>query len=191
MTLNEIKLAIATTPLDNRGKRMFEEALKKEVISMHYTLNIPMEQYSKMINVASTVLGTWKRNYGKEATAYRFGKGVRYDVRTKALAVQMYMEEAVTYMDVALKFNSSMMAVKRWVDTYKTNYKELLDLPDGVPYLVDSSKHIYGDKNIADLLATLAKQEQELNNQLSVVQSKKKSILAAVELLQAEGVKVA
>lgn len=191
MDFNKLKEEMKTFPRHENDAVLYTVEFKEHLIAQHYENNISLSKMARNLTISQSLLSKWKAQYGNERTGYDYGKSIRYDVRTKCLAVKDMVENGKTPYRISQEFKCSSNTSTGWYSKYKDTYTQYLDLPDGVPYIVAEHKHVYGNKNIDRILALLDKQEQELDDQLSVVRTKKESIQAAISLLQAEGVKVA
>ena len=140
----------------------YSEEFKKKVIQFHYDNGVSINVMSQALKIGNDVLSKWKRRLGTEQTAFVHGKTMRHDVRTKALAVRELLEDNVHIKDLAAKYACSKSAIYLWSEKYQHNYKQLIDAPDGIPYLVAEKKMVYGNDNIAKIRQVLREQYQTL-----------------------------
>lgn len=157
----KIKSFVKDIPEVN-GRRNFPETIKQEVIGLHYKSGMSFNQLENYLGITSSVMCKWKRRIGTEQTAFVHGKFIRHDVRTKALAVKDYIDNNISVSDLAKKFNCSPVTLYAWISKYGHNYSELIDAPDGIPYIVSENKMVYGDDNVAKIRQVLRDQYQTL-----------------------------
>jgi uncharacterized protein YjcR len=120
-------------------------------------------------NINAVTLYNWKRKEGAERTAFTHGKYIRYDVRTKSMAVKE-LAEGMSYEEVALKYYVSKQAVQNWERMYGSRLELYLDLPDGVPHIIHQDKHIYGNLNIGKVARMLRQQRDMLDKLIMSLQ---------------------
>ncbi len=157
--------------VDNGKRRVFTIPFKKKVVEFHYQEGLKMSVISKDLEIDPVTLSKWKKEYGTQKTAYTHGRGVRNDLRTKALAVREHIEGEVSYTDLAKKYNVGKSTIWTWVDQHRHDYKELINLPDRVPHLIKEEKMIYGDRNIDEIIELMSEQNGELLSILSYMQN--------------------
>ncbi len=159
-----LKNLIAKYKEEHKGSKRIQwsEEIMETVVDYHYETGKDFTAVSKDLGINAKNVGNWKKVYGKERTGFVFGKGIRNDVRTKALCVQESIETKITQHELARKYGVSIGTVANWVKQYTKEYKELLDSKDGIPYFVKSEKMVYGDKNIEKVLKLLDNHKEEL-----------------------------
>ena len=166
-TLAELKVRIDKAPFEEKGKRkskrrFFDKQLKLDILEFHYTTGRTMDSLSRELNIIPQVINKWKRVYGNQRTAVIHGKGIRNDVRTKALAVQTYIDGTMSAYNISVKYGVAQQTVHLWIRQYKDKYLEYIDLPDGVTVIAKEEKHVYGNKNIAEVEQLLAENHKKL-----------------------------
>lgn len=161
--VKKIHKMIAALPVTAAGRRLFDEATPIAIVSLHYKAGVSFTVLLREFSLSSDLLAGWKRKYGQDYTAYAHGKQLRYDVRTKCLAVKEMMETTIPVTTLATKYNVSAAQLYNWKSSYKTAYQTLIDtLPDGVPYLVKEEKMVFGKTNIEEVRKLLAAQSDAL-----------------------------
>jgi len=124
------------------------------ILKIHFENNVTLKKLSKDCDISYEALTYAKRKARKDVTGFFFGKSIRYDVRSKVLAVKEVQAGALP-QDIAQKYNVSVATIYNWMRKYSKNQEELLDMPDGVPFIVDTENHIYGLRNIVDAIEQL------------------------------------
>jgi transposase-like protein len=161
VTIEILKAAVKDLPHTFNG-RSYPSELKQTIIDFHYDQGISLHQLGDHIDVDVSNLARWKRILGGQKTAYVNGKGLRYDVRTKALAVRDYVEKNILVQDIAREYECSNATVYTWINKYSDKYLEYVDAPDGIPYIVNEKKIVYGDDNVKRIRAVLQEQNRQL-----------------------------
>ena len=154
MTLEDIKKKINALQINEGGHRAFNDELKQIIIDYHYENNIAPSSLAKELDITPSVVLNWKKKLGKDATAFYFGDSIRHDARTKALAVKEH-NDGEKPKDIAKKYHVTENTIYNWIKKYSKNNEDLLNLPDGVPYLVPEENRIYGMKNIEEVMEHL------------------------------------
>lgn len=161
VTLETIKKLVDDLPSNTNG-RIYTEAIKKTVVKFHYSSGMTVAKISQATGLSHKIIGTWKRYLGTDQTAFIHGTKMRADVRTKALAVREILILGNGIDITANKYNISVQTLNTWVLKYKDNYEDLLDAPDGIPYIVKQNKMVYGKTNIDKIRALLTAQAEQL-----------------------------
>jgi len=175
MTLNRIKQEINNLDHDARGARIFTDKLKQKIVDYHYENNISISKLAKELSISSSVAIGWKKKLGKDATAFYYGQSIRHDARTKAIAVKKY-KDGETIQEIAEEYHVSENTVYNWIKRYTNNYDELINLPDGVPYIIPEENHIYGIKNIKEVIESLDQSINKLETMLSMAEEENISL---------------
>lgn len=158
-----LNAALEIMPTYPNGRRIFSDVFCKDMIAFHYTSGCSIEALHKEFKITSEILRSWKRKFGQDQTAYTFGKNVRFDVRTKYLAVKEMIESTIPVAHIAVKYRTTIVSLAKWKEQYGYRYQELIDvLPDGVPYLVKEEKQVFGKSNIDEVRKLLASQSDAL-----------------------------
>lgn len=174
--LQGLKTRVKNTKTEpGRGKqgerRVFDEQLKKDIIAYHYESGMTPPNLGEALGIAQQSINQWKRKYGKQQTAFVYGKTLRHDVRTKCLAVQEVIDGGREHADVAIQYNVAVSTIGTWIHKYKNDYKEYIEtLVDGVSVIAKSEKLVYGDKNIKETLAVMQDQYIELKTMMEAMQ---------------------
>ena len=147
---------------DTTKKKVYGEDFIKEFVDMHYRTGLPVNVMERDIGLTYNIAGRWKRKYGKQKTAFVYGKTMRNDVRTKCLAVQEYVERKARIIDLADKYRVTGTTITNWVAKHKDDYLEWLDAPDGIATIAKEESIIFGDDNIHAVMELLENQQQEL-----------------------------
>ena len=164
-TIADLKLRIKNTTTSNGRGRIYEEDFKKDILSFHYSSGRSIHSIADELNLTNSMMRGWKRRYGKQRTAVIYGKGVRNDVRTKALAVQEHIQ-GIESSKLAVKYGVTQSTIYLWINKYQDKYEEYLDLSDGIMTIASEEKQIFGDKNIEEVEQMLKDQNQALSTLL-------------------------
>ncbi len=163
ITIKDLIIQSKDTTISKAGSKMYKDTFKNNILSFHYSSGRTMQSICLELSVAESIMSRWKRTHGKDRTAVIHGKGTRNDVRTKALAVQKFING--TDSDVLSKeYGVTLSTIYNWTNQYRSNYEEYLDLPDGVTVIAKPEKHIYGHKNILEVEQLLQDNNQNLTN---------------------------
>ncbi len=123
---------------------------KKEVIEFHYESGMFITTLSEMLNLHFTTVHGWKRKYGTGQTHAMHGESTQADLKTKALAVTDELDNGLSTIDIANKYNITRQQYGAWKAACQGRYKEFRHLPDGVMWIKKEEKLIAGDQNIRD-----------------------------------------
>ena len=184
---------------------MYSQDFKDKVIQFHYDTGVSLRIISTTLHLSYDSVAKWKRRTGTERTAYVHGKRMRYDIRTKALAVRDFIENNIQVPDIATEMNVSKGAVYLWIEKYQDNYNQLIDAPDGIPYIVAEKKMVYGNDNIEKIRNVLRQQYETLMCMIDTMHmtgdqadlmkkcaeeslKKEKELIEAVETLESNGI---
>lgn len=140
---------------EDSKKQEYSPFFKKHFLKVHYRTGISLLKIEKLVGIPSRVSYGWKREFGKDQTGFIYGHTVRNDVRTKALAVQEYIENKVQVKDLSNKYNVKAQTIYQWISIFKDNYKDWLNIPDGVATIINEDKLVYGSKNIQFVMQKL------------------------------------
>jgi len=122
---------------------------REAIINFHYDSGMSLTEMAKYIDIHYVTLLKWKKKYGFQKTAFIYGHHIRYDVRTKAIAVEQMVKYKKKPKEIAEEYDVSIATVHNWFSKFAGNYKDLIkNLPDGVATLSRREKMIYGDQNI-------------------------------------------
>ena len=163
MTLEELRVKIKELPINGKGNRVFPDELKVDIVEYHYQSGQTLASVAKECNVHFTLIGKWKKKFGRQKTAFVFGDGMRNDLRTKALCVQEHKTTKKTQATLAKEYGVAQGTINNWIKDYGDTYEDLLDTRDGVPYLVKETKMVYGDENIRIILEIKEKHVAQLD----------------------------
>ena len=164
--IEELKLRIKKiTKKNGNGSKFYEKDLKEDVISLHYETGRTINSIAVELNIGPPMVAIWKRNYGRQRTVVVYGKGVRNDVRTKALAVQEYVN-GVESSKIAVKYGVTQSTIYLWINKYESKYQEYLNLSDGIMVIAPEEKQVFGNKNIEEVEQMLKSQTEALNTLL-------------------------
>jgi transposase-like protein len=161
ITIEILKSIVNKLPYSFNG-RNYPMDLKQKIIDFHYDEGVTLSKLGVLINIDTGNLARWKRKLGGQKTAYVHGKRLRYDIRTKALAVRDYIENNVLVQDIAKEYECSTPTVYIWIHKYRDKYLEYIDAPDGIPYIIDEKKIVYGDDNVKRIRQVLQEQHKHL-----------------------------
>lgn len=164
----ELKAQVEQSETNQQG-RIYTDDLKKAVVNYHYLSGKTFTLISQEIGVHLALIGQWKKKFGKEKTGFAYGPTIRNDVRTKALCVQEHIEKTISKKDLAHAYNVTEGTVHSWIMRYEHNYKELLDTRDGVPYIVEEKKMVFGNANIELVLELKEKHMTELSHIIEIL----------------------
>ncbi len=169
-TIKELKIRIKDIPFEKQGKRTTKRRIypidfKTDLLSFHYETGRTINSISDELGLRSQVINKWKRELGKQRTAVIYGKGVRNDVRTKALAVQEHIQ-GIESSKLAVKYGVTQSTIYLWINKYEDKYEEYLDLSDGIMTIAKEEKQIFGDKNIEEIEQMLKDQNEALSTLL-------------------------
>ena len=101
--------------------------LKEDIINFHYQSGMSITALSRNLKVNSNSLNAWKKLYGTDATGYRWGKTVRYDVRTKCLAIADEIDNGLSTIAIANKYNITRQQYSSWKHKYKDEYRQHIE----------------------------------------------------------------
>lgn len=155
--LDSFKSEINTFPVSADNKVQYSNEYKSSIVKFHYKSGMSITAISEALDIHVSILSNWKRKYGSERTAFVHGQSIRNDLRTKCLAVKELVENKRANKEtLATKYNVSQQTIQAWYYKFKDNYNDLIDTAiDGIPYLVQESKQIFGNKNIQDFFDKL------------------------------------
>lgn len=155
--LDSFKSEINTFPHTEDNKVQYSDEYKSSIVKFHYKSGMSITAISEALDIHISLLSKWKRKYGSERTAFVHGQSIRNDLRTKCLAVKELVENKRANKEtLATKYNVSQQTIQAWYYKFKDNYNDLINTAiDGIPYLVQESKQIFGNKNIQDFFDKL------------------------------------
>ena len=167
-TIKELKVRVNKAPFEAKGnrdtaRRMYPEQLKMDIIQYHFDSGRVMASIGNDLGIIPQVMNKWKRVLGKERTVVIHGRGVRNDVRTKAMAVKKFID-GKTAPELSKEYNVAPITIYGWVRQYSNKFEEYIDLPDGVTVIAKEEKHIYGNKNIQEVEELLRENHQKLTD---------------------------
>jgi len=178
-TLEELHRTRKTFKKSPAGQTPYSTVFKSALIAYHFKSGIALRELANKLSIGEQLVYKWKRIYGHDMTGFVHGTRVRYDVRTKCLAIQDELDNGLTPIQVANKYKITRSQYYAWKVLFKDSYKEHVDnMTDGVPYLVKNQKHVYGEKNIELVRTTMNDQVKEL--QLIIVGLQRYGIGSAV-----------
>jgi transposase-like protein len=182
------------TFVSHGGRTMYSHEFKSTVATMAYvdkdaTIEEISEAIGFEISSGRAMIYKWKSLLLPNLkTAYGYGKTVRFDVKTKCVAVKRYLEDKESAEKISDEHSITVATFGNWINDLKYKYNLLLDngIPDGVPYLVKEEKLVYGDKNINELRVKLQEEKLAIANALLVagLNSSEKKMLKAIEKRQ-------
>ena len=161
ITMSQL-IAVRKTFKEENGRTQYTDQFKRMVISFHYQNGVSMQVIGKTLDIHENLISKWKRTFGHDQTAFVHGKTMRMDVRTKALAVQEHIIGKIKPAIIATKYNVSYSTMLNWINKYSENFQDLLDAPDGIPYIVKEKKMVYGKTNIDKIRDVLRQQAETL-----------------------------
>ena len=162
-TLEELLKARKKFKKSAAGMTPYTTPFKEAVIAYHFSSGMVLREIAGKLNVGEQLAYRWKRTYGKDMTGYIHGSGVRYDVRTKCLAIQDELENGLGVIQIANKYKITRAQYYSWKSLFKDEYKvHIENMTDGVPYLVKTNKHVYGSKNIEIVQEVLNDEMKEI-----------------------------
>ncbi len=121
---------------------------KQAVVDFHYSSGMHITTLSKVLSLHFTTVHKWKRLLGTGQTHAKYGETTRADLKTKALAVTDELDNGLTTIAIANKYNITRQQYGAWKAACQGRYKEFRELPDGVMFVTKPEKLIYGDENI-------------------------------------------
>lgn len=207
LNINTIKTLHEKTKTSEAGKKVYTDDFKEMVIKFHYQSGMHLQTIADKTGINPFNLPRWKRVYGTDQTAFIFGTKIRNDVRTKCLAVREAIEFNVDPIDLATKYRVSVQSINAWINKYKDSYQNLIDAPDGIPYIIKEKKMVFGQSNIDKVRAMLNAQANELLALIETMHmsgaqadamrkaaeetlNKEQSLVKAVELLENNGIDI-
>jgi len=126
----------------------FSKSFRKAVVQYHYDSGISVENMAKSLNIHYTTVHKWKRLLGTGQTHMKHGKTTRADLKTKALAVTDELDNGMSTIAIANKYNITRQQYGSWKASVQGRYEEFRELPDGIMYVAKPEKLIFGDANI-------------------------------------------
>lgn len=169
--IHELSKAITKGVIKTGKTHKYSLASRQNVVDFMYEKNMNTSRLSSELyketglHLTQQTIARWKKDLGKQQTAFIWGEETRNDVRTQCLAVAEYKNTDLSYRKIAEKYHVSETTVRRWTRIYSDTYQDHIEnLPDGVPYLMSEEKIVQGDANI------LAIREQLLKNKDAVKQ---------------------
>ena len=102
------------------------------------------KQLDKDHPTLSTLVGKWmkKSNY-RNTSKRRHGLFTRNNHATKGEAVREYIEDGVTQSSLSEKYGVSIGTIQNWVNKMKHTYKDDINYPADVPFIVKEEKMFY------------------------------------------------
>ena len=162
-TIEELLKARKTFKRSAAGMTPYTVPFKEAVIAYHFNSGVVLREIANRLDIGEQIAYKWKRTYGKDMTGYIHGSRIRYDVRTKCLAIQDELEHGLSVIQIANKYKITRSQYYSWKTLFKDRYKDHVEnMTDGVPYLVKTKKHVYGSKNIEIVQEVLNDEMKEL-----------------------------
>jgi len=127
---------------------VFPDTFRKEVLEYHYDSSMGLTPLARKLDIHFTTLHTWKRLLGTGQTHVKHGETTRADLKTKALAVTDELDNGMSTIAIANKYNITRQQYGAWKAATQGRYQEFRELPDGIMFATKPEKLIFGDANI-------------------------------------------
>ena len=124
------------------------DSFKKKVLKHHYDSGMNLTTLAGKVGIHFTTLHKWKRVMGTGQTHAKHGETTRADLKTKALAVTDELDNGMSTIAIANKYNITRQQYGAWKAATQGRYQEFREFPDGVIFVTKPEKLIVGDANI-------------------------------------------
>ena len=190
-TVEQLKARVDLAKANNSGRRInLTTELKEDIVSYSRMINgISVTGLANIIGVSRGTLAKWRMgkqlsgykecyNDREKEVAFKFGSNqIRFDLRTKCIAVRECLEDGTSKTELARKFKTTTQTISTWVGKYRDSYKNYVDAPDGIPYIVKEENLIYGLEDIDKARKELISRKQDIENELDDLKAEERNIL--------------
>lgn len=126
---------------------------------------------AKQCGITQGTVSRWVKNTKQDIkVGFRYGRTIRYDVRTKCIAIKEYVENQVSIDDLAETYNVSGKTIYNWIKKFGTSYVNYLDAPSGIATLAHEDRLIYGEEAIETVRECLNEELSDLTNIMIKIQ---------------------
>ncbi len=191
-TLKELHVMLETIKARGGKRLLYTLEFKQGIVALHYKTGRTLFSISKEFDINPAIIYPWKKAFGKDATGYIHGTKIRYDVRTKCLAIQDELDNGLTVIQIANKYKITRQQYASWKSKFADRYEEHIEhMTDGIPHLIATKKHVYGSENIEIVQELMNDQVKEYEITIACLQKHgmgSKEVLALQVKLEARKV---
>ena len=150
-TLMNKAVYIKQQGLEQNQPATYPTSFKKETVRLRFKLGVDNKAMNNELGLPTGSCENWSMHYSVSrihAVGQLHGKGVRYDIPTKAHIVKLHIEDGIPGHKLAEMYGVSQPTISTWKRAYKDCYQDYIHGLEGTMIIGKEDKRVTSLANI-------------------------------------------